>query len=149
MALDPAEQHAYVLSEQNSTITSFLYDAASGRLSSPQVIDSYEDSAGASAHIAVHPSGNWLYASNRSENSLGLFSIDAQGRPQPVAFQRDMINTPRDFTIDPTGTFLISANQNGAQNLLVYRIAAADGRLTRVQVVPVGGSPTFAGVLLL
>jgi 6-phosphogluconolactonase len=151
MALDPAEQHAYVLSELNSTITSFAYDAATGRLSSPQVINSYEGNsgAGASAHIAVHPSGKWLYASNRSQNSLGLFSIDAQGRPQPVAFERDMINTPRDFTIDPTGTFLISANQNGAQNLLVYRIAAADGRLRRVQVVPVGGSPTFAGVLFL
>jgi len=149
LALAPDEQHAYVLSELASTITSFDYDAATGRLSSPQVIDSHEDAAGASAHIAVHPSGRWLYASNRAENSLGLFSIDAQGRPQSVAFQREMIDTPRDFTIDPTGAFLISANQNGAQNLLVYRIDPDDGALTRVQVVAVGGSPTFAGVLFL
>jgi 6-phosphogluconolactonase len=149
LALDPAEQHAYVLSELASTITSFVYDAATGRLTSPQVIDSHEDAAGASAHIAVHPSGRWLYASNRGEDSLGLFAIDAQGRPQAVAFERDMIDTPRDFTIDPTGALLISANQNGAQNLLVYRIDQGDGALARVQVVPVGGSPTFAGVLFL
>jgi len=151
MAFDPDESHAYVLSESDSTITSFAYDAASGELSDPQTIDSQEEDGtkGASAHIVVHPSGNWLYASNRAENSLGLFSIDQNGRPQAVEFVRDMINTPRDFTVDPTGAFLISANQNGPQNLLVFRIDPADGTLTRVQVVPVGNNPTFASVVFL
>jgi 6-phosphogluconolactonase len=149
MTFDPDEQRAYVLSELDSTITSFVYDAATGRLSSPQVIDSYEDTKGASAHIAVHPSGRFLYASNRGENSLGLFSIDAGGRPHAVAFEREMIDTPRDFTLDPTGAFLIAANQNGPQNLLVFRVAPSDGQLTRVQAVPVGGNPTFVGVVFL
>jgi 6-phosphogluconolactonase len=149
MAFAPDESHAYVLSEMGSTITSFAYDAATGKLSDPQTIGSEDQTKGASAHIVVHPSGNWLYASNRSENSIGLFSIDQDGRPHAVAFERDMIDTPRDFTVDPTGAFLIAANQNGPQNLLVFRIDPDDGRLTRVQVVPVGDSPTFAGVVFL
>jgi 6-phosphogluconolactonase len=149
MAFDPSEHYAYVLSETDSIITSFKYDAQTGTLSDPQTINSYDQQKGASAHIVVHPSGSWLYASNRTENSIGLFSIDANGRPHAVAFQKDMIATPRDFSLDPSGTFLISANQDGAQNVLVFRVDPADGKLTRAQVVPVGGSPTFTKVLLL
>jgi 6-phosphogluconolactonase len=149
LALDPSEHHAYVLSELESTITSFAYDATTGRLSDPQVISSVQTQAGASAQIVVHPSGQWLYVSNRAENSLGLFSIDAQGRPHPAAFQTDMIATPRDFSVDPLGHFLILANQDGAQNVLVYSIAPADGQLSRTQVVPVGENPTFTRALVL
>ena len=149
MTFDTAEQHAYVLSETESTITSFDYDAASGTLSNPQVINSYQTSKGSSAHIVAHPGGAFLYASNRGENSLGVFKLDASGRPMASSFVKDMIATPRDFTIDPSGTFLISANQAGAQNALVFRIDPQTGALSREQVVPVGDQPTFAGVVLL
>lgn len=149
MAFSPDYEHAYVLSELESTITSFAYDSATGKLSDPQTIDSYETTKGASAHIVVHPSGDFLYVSNRTENTLGLFSIGANGRPQAVDFISEMVATPRDFTIDPAGDFLISANQSGAENLLVFRVAATTGMLTRVQTAPVGGQPTFVGVVLL
>jgi 6-phosphogluconolactonase len=149
MAFDPSERYAYVLSELESVLTSFAYDKATGTLSSPQTIQSYEQTKGASAHIVVHPGGKWLYASNRTENSIGLFSIDANGRPHAVKFEKDSIHTPRDFSVDPSGAFLISANQDGDQAALVYRIAAGDGTLTRTQIVPVGGNPTFTTTLLL
>jgi 6-phosphogluconolactonase len=151
MALHPSERSAYVLSELASTITSFDYDAASGKLSNPQVIDSHQSTAGASAHIAVHPSGRFLYASNRDENSIAAFALDAGGRPTAAnaSFVTEMIDTPRNFAIDPSGTFLISANQRGPQNALVFRIDAQNGMLTRVQVVPVGDSPTFVGFAIL
>jgi 6-phosphogluconolactonase len=149
LAFDPAETFAYVISEYDSTLTWFAYDAATGTLSNPHVIDSYQTLAGSSAHVVVHPSGEWLYASNRGENSLGLFSIDAAGTPSPVAFQTDGIDTPRDFSIDPSGKFLILANQNGAQDVFVYRIARDDGQLTRIGATPVGGNPTFTGAIEL
>lgn len=149
MAFDPAERRAYVLSELASTITWFAYDAATGRLSAPQVIDSAQATKGASAHIAVHPSGRFLYASNRSENSLAAFVLDADGRPSTPSFTTDMIAMPRDFTVDPSGTFLISANQAGPENALVFRINAQTGALTRVQTVAVGDRPTFVGVVML
>ncbi|MEY4576146.1 MAG: 6-phosphogluconolactonase, partial [Pseudomonadota bacterium] len=153
LALDPQEKYAYVLSELESLITTFNYDSTTGKLSGARTINSYktEAEAGSSAHIVVHPNGKWLYASNRKENSLGLFAIDAQGQPQVQAddFVTDMIATPRDFSVDPTGTLLILANQNGAQNVLVYRIDQNNGKLTRSQVFPLGGSPTFVQALLL
>lgn len=149
LALDPTETHVYVLSELASKITWFDYDKTTGKLSNPQMIDSFEQQAGSSAHIVVHPNGKWLYASNRTENSLGLFAIGADARPSPVAFEKDMISTPRDFSIDPTGKWLILANQNGAQTVLLYQIAQSDGKLTRKQTVENGDSPTFTCALTL
>jgi 6-phosphogluconolactonase len=149
LAFDPSETHAYVISEYESSLTWYDYDSDTGTLSNPQIINSYQTTAGASAHVVVHPSGDWLYTSNRMENSLGLFSIDPEGAPHPVAFETDGIDTPRDFSLDPTGKFLILANQNGAQDVFVYRIAPADGRLTRLGVTPVGGNPTFTGAIEL
>jgi 6-phosphogluconolactonase len=149
LALDPSESHAYVLSELASTITWFAYDKATGKLSNPQTIDSHDQTAGSSAHIIVHPNGKWLYASNRTENSLGLFAIAADGTPSAVAFEKDMISTPRDFSIDPTGQWLILANQAGAETVLLYRIDANDGKLTRTQTVTNGENPTFTRALVL
>jgi 6-phosphogluconolactonase len=149
LAFDPTETHAYVLSETASTITWFDYDKASGKLSNPHTINSYDTQAGSSAHIVVHSNGKWLYASNRTENSLGLFSIAGDGTPSPVVFEKDMIAGPRDFSIDPSGKWLILANQSGAQNVIVYSIADADGKLTRKQAVANGDQPTFTRALML
>lgn len=149
LALSPDQRNAYVLSELDSLLTSFAYDGTTGRLSSPQTIDSEADVKGASAHIAVHPSGRWLYVSNRAENSVGVFSIDTDGRPHPVEHVRAGIATPRDFGIDPLGEYLIVANQGGAEDLRVYRIDPDNGTLTFVKATSVGGSPTFVGFVLL
>jgi 6-phosphogluconolactonase len=149
LAFDPRQTHAYLISEYDSTLTWYDYERRSGRLSNPQVIDSFQTMAGSSAHVVVHPSGDWLYASNRTENSLGLFSIDSAGAPHPVAFETAGIATPRDFSIDQTGKFLILANQDGAQDVFVYAIAPEDGRLTRIGATPVGGNPTFTGAIEL
>jgi 6-phosphogluconolactonase len=149
LAFDPSEKHAYVLSELQSKITWFDYDKATGKLSNPKTINSYDKQAGSSGHIVVHPNGKWLYASNRQENSLGLFSIAGDATPSPVAFEKDMLAGPRDFSLDPTGKWLILANQQGDQNVLLYAIDETDGKLTRKQVVPNGDKPTFTHALTL
>jgi 6-phosphogluconolactonase len=149
LSFDPLERFAYVVSETASTITTFAYDRRTGRLSDPQVSNAYQTTAGASAEIHVHPSGRFLYVSNRGENSIGLFSIDRRGQPHAVSFVTDMVARPRDFTIDPSGSLLISANQDDPQNLLVYRIAQRDGKLTQLGMEPVGGQPSFVGVEVL
>lgn len=149
LAFDPSETHAYVLSELESKITWFDYDKQTGTLSNPRTINSFDKQAGSSGHIVVHPNGKWLYASNRKENSLGLFSIAADATPSPVAFEKDMISTPRDFSIDPTGEWLILANQNGAQTVLLYQIDQTNGKLTRKQTVPNNDQPTFTRALVL
>jgi 6-phosphogluconolactonase len=149
LALSPDEKRAYVLSEHASTITTFKYDAASGKLSEPTTVNSYKQQAGSSAHILVHSSGKFLYVSNRQENSLGRFLLDGTGLPQSPSFVTDMIATPRDFSIDPTGSFLLLANQAGTQDVQVFRIDTQSGELTRSQSLALGGSPTFTGALVL
>jgi 6-phosphogluconolactonase len=150
LAFDPNEQRAYVLTEHDSTITQFDYDKATGLLTNPRAaIKSHQQTKGSSAHIVVHPSGKWLYASNRKENSLGLFALASDGTPSPVAFETDMIATPRDFSIDPTGRWLLLANQEGAETVLLYSIDESTGKLTRKQVLEVGDQPSFIQALTL
>jgi 6-phosphogluconolactonase len=149
VAFDAHEHYAYVISELESLITSFKYDAATGKLSDPQTINSYDKTKGKSAHILVHPSGHWLYASNRTESSIGWFSIDGSGRPRAAGFTSDQIATPRDFSIDASGAWLISANQDGDQNVLVFQIDPGDGHLSRKTAAATGGNPTFTQALVL
>ena len=149
MALHPTAPFAYVLNELNSTLTQLSYDRETGLLSDPVVISSVQTSPGASAHVVIHPSGNFLYASNRTENSLGLFSLNATtGAASPVAFEKSMVSTPRDFAVDPSGQILIVANQDGQQDLLVYRIAS-DGALTKLANVAVGSRPSVVAIVNL
>lgn len=150
LAFDPQQKYVYVLSELESLITTFKYDAATGTLSELQApIPSYEKTPGSSAHILVHDSGKWLYVSNRKENSLGVFGLDASGEPAAISFSKEQISTPRDFSIDVTGRWLISANQDGDQSVLVFQIDQQTGLLTRKTTAAVGGSPTFTQALVL
>jgi 6-phosphogluconolactonase len=149
LALDPTEKRAYVLTEYASTIVWFDYDKSKGTLTQPQMIESFDQQAGSSAHIVVHPNGKWLYASNRKENSLGLFAIAGDGAPSAVSFERNMLATPRDFSIDPSGQWLILANQEGEQTVLVYGIGAQDGKLSLVQKIANNDKPTFTRALRL
>lgn len=143
LALHDRLPYAYVLSELDGTLTRFRYERELGRLSEPRTLPSYAAVAGWSAHVALHPSGRWLYTSNRNENSLALFALDAEtGMPAPVAFERHGLTTPRHFTLDPTGSLLLAANQDGEQDVVVFRVSATDGRLAWQRTVPVGSRPT-------
>ena len=101
-----------------------------------------------SAHVVVHPSGKFVYASNRTTNSIAMFSVDAtSGRLTTIGHETGggMVRTPRDFGIEPSGRFLLVANQ-GTNTVLVFRIDATAGTLTRVgDPVTVPSSPQFAG----
>ena len=152
IAFHPNQQSAYVINELNGTITSYRYDATAGLLSMPQSISAAP--AGmterSSAHVVVHPSGKFVYASNRTTNTVGMFSVDAtSGRLTTIGHETGggMVRTPRDFGMEPGGRFLIVANQ-GTNNVIVFRIDATAGTLTRVgDPLTVPASPQFAGAL--
>jgi 6-phosphogluconolactonase len=150
MAFDPTESFAYVLGELDNVITSLRHDRSTGTLSDPQTLPTIEAGGKTqeTAHVAVHPSGRFLYVSNGNDNSIVLFSIEqATGRLVRQGFERGMIGFPRDFTIDPTGGYLIVANRDLA-SLVVFKIDPATGQLRRVGApVPVPESPQFVGVL--
>jgi 6-phosphogluconolactonase len=123
----------YVLNELNATVTVLEYDPTSGRLGR-QLQTLPTEPAGYSgpqstAEIAVHPSGKFLYASNRGHNSIASYRIDpSNGLLSPIGHTTSGINFPRNFAIDPDGSWLYVANQKG-DSIVQFRIDQTTGRL--------------------
>jgi 6-phosphogluconolactonase len=132
-ALHPSGQYAYVVSELASTVTAFSYASKAGTFNRMQTISALpEDFKGENddAEIEVHPSGKFLYVSNRGHDSIAVFSIDpAKGTLTPVEHTPTQGRTPRHFAIDPTGALLFAENQE-SNNIVVFRIDPNTGKLT-------------------
>jgi 6-phosphogluconolactonase len=132
-ALHPNGKFAYVLAEMHSTVTVFANDAKTGRLHPLQTISALpKDFTGENddAEIEMHPSGKFLYASNRGHDSITVFAVDsAKGTLTPIDYTSSQGKIPRSFEIDPTGRFLFAANQK-SDNIVVFAIDQTTGRLT-------------------
>jgi len=125
-------RYAYVINELDGTITAFSYEPASGTLTEIQSITTLpKDFSGSSscAEVRVHPSGKFLYGSNRGHDSIAVYRIDpAKGTLTFVEHEKADIKTPRNFNIDPTGKFCLVANQGG-DSIVVFRIDKKTGAL--------------------
>lgn len=133
LAFHPNGKFAYVLSELNSTVTAFAYNSTNASFSSLQVLATIPKDFtphNDTAEIVVHPSGQFLYASNRGRDSIAVFAIDPnKGTLTPAGDFATTGKTPRNFALDPTGNFLLAANQE-SNNIVVFRINRATGFLT-------------------
>src|SRR4029077_1836616 len=132
LAFHPNGKFAYVLNEVNSTVTAFAYDAKNGAFSSLQTLSTIPKDFTAhndTAEIVVHPSGKFLYASNRGHDSIAEFTIDpAKGTLTLAGDFSTRGKTPRNFALDPTGKVLLAANQE-SNNIVVFRIDQFTGAL--------------------
>jgi 6-phosphogluconolactonase len=133
-AFHPDGKTAYVCGEMAMTITACDYDADKGILTKTQTLSTLPkdaDRKGAStAEVVVHPSGKFVYVSNRGHNSIAIFAIDAKTRVlTAVGHQSKGISTPRNFAIEPSGQYMLVANQSG-DSVIVFRIDAKTGELT-------------------
>ena len=81
------------------------------------------------AEIEVHPSGRFLYASNRGRDSIAVFAIGSGGKLTAVEQAPTGGKTPRNFKIDPSGAYLFAANQE-SDTIVQFRIDPKSGRLT-------------------
>lgn len=132
-AFHPKGKFAYVINELASTVTAFAYDAARGVLKEIQTTTTLPaDFSGVNytAEVQVHPSGKFLYGSNRGHNSIAVFQVDGRkGTLTAVEQTPTQGKTPRNFGIDPSGTWLLAANQD-TDNVVAFRIDQKAGRLT-------------------
>ena len=132
LAFHPAGQFAYVLNELDSTLTAFTKDPATGGLDligSFSTLPAGYDGQSTTAEIRVHPSGRFLYASNRGHDSIAVFSIDpSSGSLTPLGHTPTGGKTPRNFNLHPTGRYLLVANQE-SNNVVVLRIDPEGGLL--------------------
>jgi 6-phosphogluconolactonase len=155
MDFHPNGRFAYVINEQGMTITTYAFDAATGRLDEiesvptlPAGVTGGKDFSTADIH--VHPSGTLLYGSNRGHNSIVIFRVDpATGKLTLIGHETRSIDKPRNFNIDPSGTLLMVANQASA-SVTMFRIDQESGKLELLGApTPVGPKPSFVGVLML
>jgi len=132
-AFHPSGRYAYVINELGSTVTAFSYDGARGALTEIQTITTLPavfQAANYPAEVLVHPSGKFLYGSNRGHDSIAVFAIDARrGTLTPVEHVSTQGKWPRNFGMDPAGGYLIVANQESG-NVVAFRIDRTTGRLT-------------------
>ena len=132
-AFAPNARRAYAINELASTITAFDWDAAGGALRAFQTVSTLPagfDGANTTADIHFHPSGAFLYGSNRGHDSVAAFSVDAaNGRLSALGHQSTLGETPRNFAVDPTGRFLLAANQD-SDSVTAFAIDARTGALS-------------------
>jgi 6-phosphogluconolactonase len=142
IAFFPDGRFLYVTNELDATVTAFAYDAASGTIGDEiqtvsTVPDDFTDLK-STAEIAVHPSGRFLYVSNRGAegavsplaSSIAGFTIDAaSGELTLIDYFADGIDVPRNFAIDPSGTWLYACNQQG-DSIVQFAIDQTTGQLS-------------------
>jgi 6-phosphogluconolactonase len=124
---------AYAINEINSTVTAYRWDGTKGLLNP---IESYSTlpegfkGENTTAEVQVHPSGQFLFGSNRGADNLAVFAVDSRtGRLKLLGHTSTGGRTPRNFRIAPNGDFLIAANQS-TDNLVVLHFDVRTGKLT-------------------
>lgn len=132
-AFHPTGRFAYVINELNSTVTAFRYDPSAGRLTPFQAVSTVPEGftgENYTAEVRVHPSGRFLYGSNRGHDSLAIFRIDPEtGQVSPLGHQSTFGKWPRNFTFDPSGEWVIAGNQD-SDTVRFFRLNTGTGALT-------------------
>lgn len=128
----PNQRFAYLIEEMGGTVVSFAYKK--GKLKQVQRISSMpvgDTSFAGSADIHVSPDGKFVYATNRgNSNTIAIYSIDKKkGILSLITHQSVLGKTPRNFNFDPTGNFLLVANQN-SDEIVIFKRDAGTGLLT-------------------
>ncbi len=164
LAFHPSSKLVYLINETDSTLSAYGFDTAAGTLILPAidtqstvpalgVTEASAPDAGVTnfaGEVWVHPSGRWVLASNRGDDSLVVFAIDAatgrmtwqQRMPAGGAF-------PRDFTFDLTGSLVYAADQN-SNDVVTFVFDSKLGMLSATADMPAGVSiPSFVGVFRL
>jgi 6-phosphogluconolactonase len=147
LTFSPDGKFVYVINEMISSITAFRYEAKTAAMTEVQTISTLpKDSVAAShcAEIAMHPTGKFLYGSNRGHDSIAVFTVDRQsGKLTALGCPSTQGRTPRHFAIDPSGRWLLAENQ-GSDMVVVFSIDAVTGQLKPTGQTVAVGSPVCA-----
>ena len=148
----PNGKFGYLISEMSGILTAFAWDPAHGKLTEIQASgtmpkDFNDDKNAAvlnsfhSAEVQLHPSGQYLYESNRGPDTISVFAVHpVNGSLAPIQQVATRGLMPRHFAVDPTGTFLFAANQ-ASDDVVIFRIEDGTGRITPTRTVLRIGTP--------
>jgi 6-phosphogluconolactonase len=153
IAFHPNGRWMYSINELDSTIDHFLWTTTHSH-PHPQgfivntntpvktIAADFPVAKNTAAEISISPDGNFIYASNRGEDTLVVFSVSDHGKLTEIQRIPCGGKTPRHFTFDPTAQWILCGNQDSA-SITVFRRDLGTGKLTGpIQTVPVD-SPMF------
>lgn len=144
IAFHPVQPLAYVVNELDSTVTAYRFSAETGELEPQQILSAlpghYTGNSRAS-EIAVSGDGRTLYASNRGDDSIAVFSIGVEdGLLRFVEAVASLGRTPRFFALAPDGRFLFALNED-SDSISSFAVDSATGRLAATGMHWPCGSP--------
>jgi len=145
LTFSPDAKFVYCINEAAMSVTAFSYDAEHGILREIQTISTlpadFSGKAGSTAELIMHPSGKYLYGSNRGPDSIVGYSIDATtGKLALVGHTDTLGHTARGFGIDPSGQWMIVGNQN-SDSVVQFKIDPSTGRTTPTETKFELGAP--------
>lgn len=144
IAFHPDGQHVFIIHEMGNLLAAAKWDSGAGKftpLTSASTLPDGFSGDNTTAEVLVHPSGKFVYGSNRGHDSIAIFGFDVQaGKLIPSGHALTGGKTPRNFRIDPTGQYLLAENQ-GSDSIVVFKIDAATGQLAQVGQPLTVGAP--------
>jgi 6-phosphogluconolactonase len=132
LAFHPSGRFAYANNEMLNSVTAYAIDPDSGTLKSTQTLSTLpahgKTIRNSTAEIACHPNGKWLYVSNRGDDSIAVYSVQASGELVLSEIVSTTVKEPRGFAIDPSGRWIVVGGQN-SDELVSLAIDKSTGHL--------------------
>lgn len=129
----PDGKKVYLICEMGSLMMVFDYDAEIGKLTQIQTISTLPDNfrgSNTAAEVQISSNGLYVYGSNRGDDSIVAYSADpVNGKLTVIQHQPTLGKTPRHFTLDPSGSFLLAANKD-SNNIVVFSVNRGTGKIT-------------------
>ena len=147
LVFHPNGRLVFVLNELACTVVVMEYDAQRGTLkalhSQSTLPDGFQGN-NTCAEVQIHPSGRFLYCSNRGHNSIAVFSIHPKnGKLESIEQTASEGRTPRHFTFDPSGKWLLAENQD-SNRVVVFAVDSRTGHLRPTGISAEVGAPVCA-----
>lgn len=144
LAIHPGGKFAFVNNELTMTVTAFARDEETGAMKALQTLPTLPEGTPtqgvSTAEIFCHPTGKWLYVSNRGHDTIATYAIGDDGKLTWIEAAPAQVKVPRGFGIDPTGQWLITAGQND-DKIAVLKIDQTTGKLSPTDQTASVGSP--------
>lgn len=125
----------YLLNELALSVTTFGYDAQTGKLNQLGTVPSLSEAVKAketfnsASEILVHPSGEFIYSANRGNDSVTVYRADpSKGELEVVEVEPIRGAWPRNINLDPSGKWLLAAGAN-SNTVSVFAVDQETGEL--------------------
>jgi 6-phosphogluconolactonase len=149
LAFSPDGKLVHVINELKLTITTFAYNPKTAAMTELETVSTLPSNYGPTAkdscaQILVHPSGRFVYGSNRGHDTIAVFAVMVEtGKLTLVQNESTQGKTPRNFAIDPSGRWLLAENQN-SDSVVAFAIDSVTGKLSPTGQTITVGSPVCA-----